>query len=74
MFDEETLTNIYSWGPSSTLPHPTKLFTTHDFENIEMEDQTPHMDITTSALTVPPPTSASPHASEESSGWTKNKA
>lgn len=39
-----------------------------------MEDQTPHMDITTSALTVPPPTSASPHASEESSGWTKNKA
>ncbi|XP_023728349.1 uncharacterized protein LOC111876058 [Lactuca sativa] len=70
LFDGATSTGVHSWGSSSTLPHPNEDFTTHDFEDIEMEEQAPHADTPNS--TVPQPTSASP-AREESSGRTKNK-
>ena len=68
--DVATSTDVHSWGPSSTLPHPSKVFTTNDFEDTEMKEPTPHMDTPTS--TLPKPTSTSP-ASEEFSRQTKNK-
>ncbi|CAI9268818.1 unnamed protein product [Lactuca saligna] len=65
LFEGATSTGVHSWGPSSTLPHPNETFSTHDFQDTEMEEPTPHTDIPSS--TVPQPTS------EESSGRTKNK-
>ena len=72
LFYGTTSTGAASWGPSSTLPHPTEAFTTQDYEDIEMVDTPPQMDIPASASTVPPPTSAS-HASGDSSGRSKNE-
>ncbi|KAL7610368.1 hypothetical protein Lser_V15G14500 [Lactuca serriola] len=72
LFDGATSTGAASWGPSSTLPYPAEVFTTQDYEDIEMVDTPPQMDIPASASTVPPPTSAS-HASGDSSGRSKNK-
>ncbi|XP_052624812.1 uncharacterized protein LOC111888675 [Lactuca sativa] len=65
LFDGATSTSVHSWGPSSTLPHPNETFSTHDFEDTEMDEPAPHAD--TPSSTVPQPTS------EESSGRTKNK-
>ena len=65
LFDGATSTGVHSWGPSSTLPHPNETFSTHDFEDTEMDEPAPHAD--TPSSTVPQPTS------EESSGRTKNK-
>ncbi|XP_052627063.1 uncharacterized protein LOC128133601 isoform X2 [Lactuca sativa] len=65
LFDGATSTGVHNWGPSSTLPHPNETFSTHDFEDIEMDEPAPHAD--TPSSTVPQPTS------EESSGRTKNK-
>lgn len=48
------------------------MFTTYDFENIEIEDPTLHIDILTLASTVSLPTSVS-LASEESSGGQKTR-
>ncbi|KAL7615721.1 hypothetical protein Lser_V15G03658 [Lactuca serriola] len=67
LFDGATSTGATSWGPSSTLPHPAEVFTTQDYEDIEMVDTPSQMDIPALASTVPPPTSAS-HASGDSSG------
>ncbi|XP_023762570.2 uncharacterized protein LOC111911023 [Lactuca sativa] len=72
LFDGATSTGAASWGPSSTLPHPAEAFTTQDYDDIEMVDTAPQMDIPASTSTVPPPTSAS-HASVDSSVRSKNK-
>ena len=73
LFDGATSTGAASWGPSSTLPHPAEVFTTQDYDDIDMVDTPPQMDIPASASTVPPPTSAS-HASGDSSARSKNKS
>ncbi|XP_023765942.1 uncharacterized protein LOC111914433 [Lactuca sativa] len=65
LFDGVTSTGVHSWGPSSTLPNPNETFSTHNFEDTEMEETTPHPD--TPSSTVPQPNS------EESSGRTKSK-
>ncbi|XP_023741892.1 uncharacterized protein LOC111889972 [Lactuca sativa] len=55
LFDGVTTTGAVSWGLSSTLPHPpSKVFTTKDYEDIEMVDPPPQMDIPASALTLHP--------------------
>ncbi|XP_023745610.2 uncharacterized protein LOC111893758 [Lactuca sativa] len=61
----EAEAKLNNWGPSSTLPHPNETFSTHDFEDTEMDEPAPHAD--TPSSTIPQPTS------EESSGRTKKK-